>query len=54
MATDIDARAKFRRYWARVSPGVILVRRALLVSLKQEAERRVAPLSLNRLDAIEP
>jgi hypothetical protein len=43
MATDIDARAKFRRYWALVSPGVALIRRAMLVSLKQEAERRVAP-----------
>ena len=43
MATDIDARAKFRRYWAVVSPGVALIRRAMLVSLKQEAERRVAP-----------
>jgi hypothetical protein len=43
MATDIDARAKFRGYWALVSPGVALIRRAMLVSLKQEAERRVAP-----------
>lgn len=43
MATDIDARATFRRYWAMVSPGVALIRRAMLVSLKQEAERRVAP-----------
>jgi hypothetical protein len=43
MATDIDARMKFRRYWALVSPGVELIRRAMLVSLKREAERRMAP-----------
>jgi hypothetical protein len=42
IATDIDARAKFRPYWAMVSPGVEVIRRAMLLSLKQEAERRVA------------
>jgi hypothetical protein len=34
------ARAKFRRYWSLVSPGVILIRRTLLRGLKAEAERR--------------
>jgi hypothetical protein len=38
--TDPVARAKFRRYWSLVSPGVILIRRTLLRSLKVEAERR--------------
>ena len=42
IATDIDARASFRRYWAMVSPGVEVIRRAMLVSVKQEAERRAA------------
>lgn len=42
IATDVEARAKFRRYWALVSPGVALIRRAMLVPVKQEAERRVA------------
>ncbi|HVH26114.1 MAG TPA: hypothetical protein VM818_05120 [Vicinamibacterales bacterium] len=38
--TDRRARAKFRRYWAFVSPGIILIRRLLLAPLKAEAERR--------------
>jgi hypothetical protein len=40
VATDPVARAKFRRYWAFLSPGVILIRWALLGPLKAEAERR--------------
>jgi hypothetical protein len=43
IATDVEARAKFRRYWAFVSPGVALIRRAMLDPVKREAERRVAP-----------
>jgi len=42
LATDVDARAKFRRYWALVSPGVALIRRAMLEPIKREAERRTA------------
>jgi hypothetical protein len=49
MATDAEARAKFRRYWSLVSPGVLLIRRAMLVPIKAEAERRVSP----RIDAPE-
>ena len=37
--TDPVARARFRRYWALVSPGVILIRRSLLLRVKTEAER---------------
>jgi hypothetical protein len=40
MTTDPVARAKFRRYWCLVSPGVILIRHALLRAVKAEAERR--------------
>lgn len=40
VATDARARAKFRRYWALLSPGIILIRKALLRPLKREAERR--------------
>lgn len=40
VATDVDARERFRRYWALVSPGVTLVRRAMLAPVKREAERR--------------
>jgi hypothetical protein len=46
IATDAEARAKFRRYWALVSPGVLLIRRAMLAPVKAEAERRVAPLTV--------
>ncbi len=40
VTTDAAARAKFRRYWAFASPGIILIRWALLGPLKTEAERR--------------
>lgn len=39
-ATDSTARGRFRWYWARFSPGIILIRRLLLGPLKKEAERR--------------
>jgi len=38
--TDPTARARFRRYWAAFSPGILLIRRALLRRVKREAERR--------------
>lgn len=40
IATDPSARAKFRRYWSFVSPGIIVVRWALLGPVKADAERR--------------
>ena len=40
VATNAAARAKFRRYWSLVSPGIILIRWASLGPLKREAERR--------------
>lgn len=40
MTTDGSARAKFRWYWARFSPGIVLIRLAMLRLLKAEAERR--------------
>jgi hypothetical protein len=40
VATDGAARAKFRRYWSFLSPGIILIRWASLGPLKSEAERR--------------
>lgn len=46
LATDAEARAKFRRYWALVSPGVVLIRRAMLNPIKADAERRVAALGV--------
>jgi hypothetical protein len=38
-ATDAVARAKFRWYWARFAPGIILIRKMLLRDLKAHAER---------------
>jgi hypothetical protein len=40
VTTDRAARARFRRYWAFASPGIILIRWASLGPLKAEAERR--------------
>ena len=39
-ATDAFARAKFRRYWALLSPGIILIRHASLAVVKADAERQ--------------
>jgi hypothetical protein len=41
IATDSDARDRFRRYWSFVSPGIIVIRWAILGPVKKEAERRV-------------
>ena len=40
VATDREARRKFRRYWSFLSPGIILIRRMALEPLKADAERR--------------
>jgi hypothetical protein len=40
VATDPVARARFRRYWSFLSPGIILIRWASLGPLKADAERR--------------
>ena len=38
--TDAAARAKFRRYWSFLSPGIALIRLMSLRPVKSEAERR--------------
>jgi hypothetical protein len=45
LATDRDARVRFRPYWAFASPGLWLIRRASLGPLKRESERRVTTAS---------
>ena len=40
VGTDAAARRKFRAYWALLSPGIILVRSALLPRLERAADRR--------------
>lgn len=37
--TDHSARQRFRWYWARFSPGIILIRRAMIAALKRDAEQ---------------
>ena len=39
IATDAAARAKFRRYWSLVSPGIIAIRWVMLQPVKRAAER---------------
>jgi len=45
--TDRTARTKFRWYWARFSPGIVLIRRVMLRLLKREAERRALEARAN-------
>jgi hypothetical protein len=45
--TDAVSHAKFRRYWALLSPGIILIRWASLGPLKAEAERRARQAQLS-------
>jgi hypothetical protein len=40
VTTDPTARRLFRWYWARFSPGIVLIRQVLVRRLKREAERR--------------
>lgn len=40
VATDAEARRKFRRYWSFLSPGIILIRWMMLGSLRADAEHR--------------
>jgi hypothetical protein len=46
--TDAVARARFRRYWAVFSPGIVLIRRALLRLVRREAERHWHDARLRR------
>jgi hypothetical protein len=52
--TDATARRRFRWYWARFSPGIILIRRVMLGNLKQEAERRAFSQASGRVAASNP
>jgi len=40
LATDAEARTRFRRYWSLLSPGIIVIRWMALGPLKADAERR--------------
>ena len=43
--TDAHARARFRRYWAVMSPGIALIRRQSLGLVRREAEARYQALN---------
>lgn len=49
LACGTEAREKFRKYWALLSPGILLIRLALLGPVKREAEsrarKRISPAS---------
>jgi hypothetical protein len=40
VATDPASRKRFRRYWAPMSAGIIVIRYAGLPRMRKEAERR--------------
>jgi hypothetical protein len=40
ICTDAEARARFRRYWSFLSPGIVLIRKLSLGPLKKAAEYR--------------
>ena len=42
--TDAEARRRFRWYWARFSPGIVLIRQLMLAPLKADAEQRARAL----------
>jgi hypothetical protein len=44
MATDAEARRKFRLYWAAFSPGIFLIRWLSLGPLRRDARRRALAL----------
>jgi hypothetical protein len=44
IATDPESRRRFRWYWSLLSPGILVIRRAILPLVKAEAERRANPL----------
>jgi hypothetical protein len=48
VATDDEARRKFRRYWALASPGISMIRRLGLPPLRASAERAAATPGLSR------
>jgi hypothetical protein len=49
--TDPIARARFRRYWAVFSPGILLIRSIALSAVKREAEHRFQMIGSRRAAA---
>jgi hypothetical protein len=47
VTTDPEARRRFRRYWAPMSAGILLIRYLSLPMVKREAERQTQPSCLS-------
>jgi hypothetical protein len=47
VTTDPEARRRFRRYWAPMSAGILLIRYLSLPMVKREAERQTRPSRLS-------
>lgn len=45
IATDAGARKKFRWYWSRFSPGIVLIRAVSLRGVQKEAEKRAGSVA---------
>ncbi len=40
VATDAQARTKFRRYWRRFGIGIVMIRQLLLPAIRRQAEQQ--------------
>jgi hypothetical protein len=45
--TDPESRARFRTYWSKFSPGILLIRKQILEQIKSEAERQAREVGAN-------
>src|SRR5439155_2992100 len=54
IATDAESRARFRRYWAFLSPGIVLIRYEMLRQVRSEAERSASARSARKPVATYP
>jgi len=52
VTTDAGARAKFRWYWARFSPGIVVIRWLSLRPTRREAERRARLGIVGRINEV--
>jgi hypothetical protein len=54
VTTDATARAKFRWYWAKFSPGIALIRWLSLGPVRRDAERRASEHNRVRVASMLP
>jgi hypothetical protein len=51
LTTDPVSRERFRRYWAFLSPGILIIRYEILRLVRAEAERRSARSLISQTEA---